>query len=480
MAKKRPIDTRQEPGSGVHNRVDRVFVPTRSELSGAHRMPTPPTSPQAPRPQRESASVIANELLASTRAATEAPETELSLRRQLSRLQRQLAESQRELANKDDEVAAEVEKRLQTARELEESLEMRRNMQERVDELLAYHARTAGIEARLQETIAAADELGQVNERERAATVAATARVEELNRAFEETRQLWNAERAMIEERNANEIAQLDAKRKAAVDASADALNAQAARLREAHEAQLAELRATHEQSLAALRTASEQSLSSLRADLAPKALQAHNLAEERERLIAELATVRNEAIRETVEREETYKREQAAAAEAAQTELATVARQHKADIDRLTAERDQQLAAAQQALKSAEARADAAEDQLDSLRLTIKSIQREAAEAKERVAALESDKKSTEDALERSRALIEALTDDKRVLQEAADAIANEARRNALDRHRFVAYLEEGLALLGALPPRDEPKDELEDESKDASSNDEPDTTSS
>jgi len=428
VTKKRPIDSRQEPGSGAHNRVDRVFVPTRTENSGAHRMPTPP----APRPQRESASAIANEILATSRASTEAPETELSLRRQLSRLQRQLAESQRELANKDDEVAAEVEKRLQTARELEEIFVQRQQMQERIDELLAYEARTAGIEQRLQETIAAADELVQVNERERAATSAAQAKVEELNVAFEETRQLWNAERAMIEERSANEIARIDSQRKAAVEASADALNAQAARLREAHEAQLGELKASHEQSLAALRTASEQSLSMLRADLAPKALQAHNLAEERERLIAELAAVRNDAIRETVEREETYKREQTAAAEAASDELAALIRNHNADIARFTAERDEQLITLQQAVKGSEARADAAEEQLEALRQTLKTVQREAAEAKERVAALESDKKSVEDALERSRSLIDAL--------------------------------------LGALPPRDDPsaKDESHDDTID------------
>src|SRR5690349_11086897 len=128
--KKRLIDHRQDPSSSSKaNRVDRVFIPNPGTIT--------------PRPSRESASQIANELLATTRAPTnESVDSELSLRRQLSRLQRQLAESQRELANKDDEVAAEVEKRLQTQRELEDALETARTMQARVEELTAYEART--------------------------------------------------------------------------------------------------------------------------------------------------------------------------------------------------------------------------------------------------------------------------------------------------------------------------------------------------
>jgi len=428
--KKRGVDQREDRSGGVSksNRVDRVFIPNST---GGRAAP------------RETASQIATDLLASTRAPTEAGDNELALRRQLSRLQRQLAESQRELANKDDEVAAEVEKRLQTQRDLDAQAEQRRQLQAKLDELLGYEARTAGIEQRLQDAIATADELVQVNERERAATAAALARVDELNVSFEETRTLWNTERAMIEERMTNEIAALDTQRKAAVEASADALNAQAGRLREAHEAQLAELRATHEQSLAMLR-----------GELEPQAVQAHSLAEERERLIAELATVRNETIRDTVEREEDYKRELAQAIEEKDAELAALARTHAAELARTTSERDAQIIALQQAVKAAEVQRQSLDEQAETLRQTLKTVQREAAELKERVAALEVDKQSVDEALERGRKMIETILDEKRQLDEQLAAAGDEMRRNATERRKFVAYLEEGLALLGALPP--------------------------
>jgi DNA repair exonuclease SbcCD ATPase subunit len=434
--KKRLIDHRQDPsGSSKANRVDRVFIPSPGTVT--------------PRPSRESASQIASELLATSRAPTnESIDSELSLRRQLSRLQRQLAESQRELANKDDEVAAEVEKRLQTQRELEDALETARAAQARVEELAAYEARTAGIEERLQDAIAAGDELVQVNRRERAATADALAKVNELNSAFEATRALWNAERTILEERYTNEVATLDGQRKAAVEASADALNAQAARLREAHDAQLAELRATHEQSLA-----------TLRGELEPQAVQAHSLAEERERLIAELATVRNETIRDTVEREEDYKRELQQTIDAKDAELAAAARTHAAELARTTNERDAQIIALQESVKAAEAFRAGVEEQAEELRRTLKTAQREVATLEEKVATLEVDKQSVADALERSRQANDAIVEDKRQLAEQLESSADEIRRNAMERRKFVAYLEEGLALLGALPPK--PADE-------------------
>jgi DNA repair exonuclease SbcCD ATPase subunit len=429
--KKRGIDHRQDAsGSSKANRVDRVFIPNPGTVT--------------PRPSRESASQIASELLATTRAPTnESVDSDLSLRRQLSRLQRQLAESQRELANKDDEVAAEVEKRLQTQRELEDLREINAATQAKLDELGAYEARTAGIEARLQDSIAAADELVQVNRRERAATADALAKVNELNNAFEATRSLWNAERGILEERYTNEIATLDGQRKAAVEASADALNAQAARLREAHEAQLVELRATHEQSLA-----------TLRGELEPQAVQAHSLAEERERLIAELATVRNETIRDTVEREEEYKRELQQTIDAKDAELAAATRTHAAELARVTNERDAQIIGLQETIKAADSVRTGLEEQAESLRQTLKTVQRDVAELREKVTALEVDKQSADEALERSRQANEALTEDKRKVAEQLATAVDESRRNVMERRKFVAYLEEGLALLGALPP--------------------------
>ena len=66
--KKRGIDHRQDAsGSSKANRVDRVFIPNPGTIT--------------PRPSRESASQIASELLATTRAPTnESVDSELSLR----------------------------------------------------------------------------------------------------------------------------------------------------------------------------------------------------------------------------------------------------------------------------------------------------------------------------------------------------------------------------------------------------------------
>lgn len=440
MQKKRGIDNRADGGgTSKANRVDRVFLPAGI----------------GPRPARDSnTSQIATELLATSRAPTQngigglgsvGGETELSMRRQMSRLQRQLAELQRELAMKDDEVAAEVEKRLQTQRELENYFDTHRALHERVEALEAYATRTTGIEERLADSIATSDELVQLNERERAMTAAAYKKIEEQQIGFEETRALWNSERKLLEERSANELAMLDGLRKAAVEASDDALAAQAARLREVHEAQLGELRATHEKTLAALR-----------ADLEPQAVQAHSLAEERERLIAELATVRNDAIRETVEREQDFKRDTARTAEAFAAELAALQRTSAADLARVTAERDQHELALQQHTKASEAQHRALEEQLETVRNILKGAQREVLGLKERLGALDAEKLVQAESLERSRTETEALLIAQRALTEQLTASGDEIRRSADERRKFVAYLEEGLALLGALPPAD------------------------
>jgi len=92
------------------------------------------------------------------------------------------------------------------------------------------------------------------------------------------------------------------------------------------------------------------------------------------------------------------------------------------------------------------------------SLREAQLKLQRELAETKERAAQLDADLKSAEERLMAASTNTESLVEDKRALREQLEASTNEARRNSLDRLRFVAYLEEGLALLGALPPAPEP----------------------
>lgn len=440
MTKKRPSgrDSRTEPNpigtppEAVTNyRVDRVFAPL-------------------PRPRE--ASQVANQLLERTRPRqTQQPlpgageSEELALRRQLSRLQRQLAEAQRELANKDDELAAEAERRLEALRLNEILVEQQRELQARNDELLGYEARTRGVEQRLQDQIAAADELAQLVEREHGRTAAAEARVDELTRVFDETRALWNTERATLEERARTEVAAVDAKRRAAIDAGEEAIAASTSRLREAHEAEVAELRAAH-----------ERSLSTLRGELEPKAVAAHSLAEERERLVNEIAALRSEVVRTATERDEARARELAQAADAHAADMDALVRGHVAELARVMREKEEQTIAAQQEARHAEMKLKAFDDTIVGLRESLKKAQRELSEAKERCTVLEADKHTLEDRLIVVGENADKMLEDQRLLREQIEAAESEVRRTSLDRLRFVAYLEEGLAMLGALPPSD------------------------
>ncbi len=437
------MDSRQEPADTseapeTNYRVDRVFGP-------------PPRLPRA-----ESASQVASELLERRRSGPTSPpfpspepEAELSLRRQLSRLQRQLAEAQSELANKDDELAAEIEKRLVSIVAHDALIEQQRQLQERVDQLAQYESRTAGIEQRLQEANASADEMAQFLEREREARMAAQAKVDELTTSFDETRALWNAERQMLEERSAAELAQLEAQRTSALEASEQAKTAAVARIEEAHAAEITELKAGHERSMAALR-----------GELEPRALEAHTLAEERERLINEIAALKSEAIREAAAHDEARARDLAQAAENYGVEQAAAARAHAAELAKANAERDEQLLTLQQSLRSSEALSKGLEEGITTIRETQLKVGRELAEARERASQLEANVKSLEERHALATSTTESLVEDKRALREALEASASETRRNSLDRLRFVAYLEEGLALLGALPPAPEAPD--------------------
>jgi len=422
------------PTEATNYRVDRVFAP-------------------APR-IRDSAQVAA-EILERTRPRQSTPpattpvtaaEGELTLRRELSRLQRQLSEAQRELANKDDELATEVEKRLADLAVQEARSEQVRELQARVDELAAYEARTKGVEARLQDQIAAADELAQAIEKEHARTQTAETRVDELTRAFDQTRALWSAERSLLEERARAEIDAAEAKRKAQAESTEEALATTTARLRDAHDGEVAELRSAHERALAALR-----------GELVPKALEAHNLAEERVRLASEIAALKVEATRVGAERDELHARELQQALESHATEQAQLARTHAAELARTITEKDEQLIALQQEVRMAEVKQKSFDDAVEGLRESLKQAQRELAESREKTNGLEADKITLQDRLIASGEAADRILEEQRSLREQIEASESEVRRAGMDRMRFVAYLEEGLALLGALPPAEQ-----------------------
>ena len=474
-------DSRVEPlpagtpvDSVTNYRVDRVFAPlprTRTQSQAAVPDPAseaanallatrrakktlPPSPATVPPASGAPAPALTTPIGSSEIPVTGDAEVELSLRRQLSRLQRQLAEAQRELANKDDELAAEVEKRLVDQATLAKLTEDHLLLQERVAELEAFETRTHGIDQRLQDSLAAYDELAQRCDRERELTAAATARVDELTRAFDETRALWNAERTMLEERTAAERLELEAQKKSAREEAEAAIATATARLRETHEQELTYLREAHERSLAALR-----------GELEPQVLAARELVEDKERLANELAAAKADAARTLAAREEAHARALEKLTEAHQAEVATLTRAAEADRTKLVAERDLHVLGLQQQIRGSEAREQSLDQTVATLRESELDLKRQLAEAREKASQLEADLGSVEARLALATRSVETTLADKRAVEAQLATVETEARRNAMDRLRFVAYLEEGLAMLGALPPAitieaDEPPD--------------------
>ena len=446
-------DPRQDPSdpetvedTAERFRVDRVYA-----------------SPSRPRP-RESVpaatiaapSATADTIMARPKRTSEPPsspggevvDTELSLRRQLSRLQRQFADGQRELANKEDELAAELEHRLLITAARDKILDDLRDRDERIAELAAYATRTTGIEQRLAESIAFAEELGQALDGERAEHNAAKIRVEQLTLAMEEARVRRIDERAALEEHHADELELIESQRREAAEAAEAAMAAATSRMSDAFDLEQAELRAAHERSLA-----------TLRGELEPKVLEARNLAEERERLASEITALKSEAVRTAAELSEAHKRELTHVAETYANTLAVQSRAHATELTRALGERDLEILDHQKTVREAELREQHWDKTTTALRETQKRLLLELAESKERITLVEAEQASVEERLGAATIATERLAEELDVLREQLEASRGEARRNLLDRQHFIAYLEDGLNLLGVAPPPADPR---------------------
>lgn len=374
---------------------------------------------------------------------TDPGDTELALRRQLSRLQRQLSDAQRELANKDEELAAAVEKRVDITKQFEETLIQLRDAQTEVDDLKDAKSLAAGIEQRLQDAVAAADELSHQLERERSERATIEAQLEQTNTTFEKARQLWKDETAIDEKAHAAELEKLEAARRAAIEAAEAAKDAAIERQKQAHESELEELRAAH-----------ERELSVVRGELEPKVAEARNLSLEIERLTSEIAAARAEHMRELGERAELYKWEQQQAADTFAAQLATVERKLESEKAAVEAERTALKDTLGITERNATLREQLWEQTTSALRESQKKLQQDLAETKERATQAEEAKTALEQRLATTTAQLDELLESQRTLEMRVDAAETEARRNMLDRERFAAYLEEGLAMLGAVPP--------------------------
>ena len=398
--------------------MDRVYVAPPSTVQVPARISSPAIS--ASTASLMSSARTRRNATVSPNAAAET-EGELALRRSLSRLQRQLADAQRELANKDEELAVEVEKRADAIDAHDAILEELEITKQAQAELVDYRARTTGVEQRLQEAVATADELAA---------------------HFDDARSKWTAERLRLEEQRLGETTALEQSKRAAIESAEAAMQGTTERLRAAHEEELGQLRAAHERSLAALR-----------GELEPKALEARSLSEERERLTSELAALRTETSRAAAETLETHTREVQNLTEQHASDQSALTSRHASELSRLTLERDEKASALEQATRNTEMREQYWESTVNGLREGQKRLQREVAEARERIAALETDKASGEDRFTTVSTLATELTETNRALTMRSEAAETDARRNHLDRQRFASYLEEGLALLGVLP---------------------------
>src|SRR6185503_5842541 len=103
-------------------------------------------------------------------------------------------------------------------------------------------------------------------------------------------------------------------------------------------------------------------------------------------------------------------------------------------------------------------------EQTVTSLRDSQRKLQQEVADARERAAQAEASKWPVETRLVGTLQAHEKAQEQIRELSERLDLEEAESRRNALDRQRFAAYLEEGLAMLGAIPPGPEHDEDLPD----------------
>jgi chromosome segregation ATPase len=431
-----PRDHRSEPDEGSTSekfRVDRVFVPTP-----AARRDTGSTPPLTRRPSGQTQPPVPG-------TVPGMDDAELALRRQLSRLQRQLADAQRELANKDDELAVSVEKRVEVQTAYDAAIGKLEAAQQMFEEINADRERLSGVEQRLQDSIATADELNHQLERERAERGAMAVQFDEANAAFERARALWKDETAVQQEHHAAELAKVEVEKRRAIDAAEAAMKLVMERQDKAHADKAADLEAAHKRALA-----------TLRGELEPKVAEARNLAASIERLNSEIAALRSEQLRELAERNDLHKWETQQASEAHTTELAALARKHEADV----AKANEELAAKVQALATAERnqelREQLWEQTTNGLRESQKKIQQELAEAKEKLAQEGASKWAVEQRLVGVLQQLEQVTNAQRDLEKRLEIAEGEARHNALDRQRFAAYLEEGLAMVGALPPKD------------------------
>jgi chromosome segregation ATPase len=432
--RQRRFDPRREPEEekpGERNHIDRVFRPT-SQTASPLANATSVSEPRLAAP------------VASRPTSSDTREDDVALRRELSQLERQLADAQRELANKDEELASQLEKQLLAAAEVTAMHEQLRSERARAEQLTAQLAAASGLEQRVEESLSNAHDLADTLAREREKRDLLDRRVSELIGQVAGDRARWTDQRARLETQHTVQLDALEGARRVALETALAAHDGDLMRIEEHHRAELARQRAHYERELAALR-----------GELAPNVVEARSLDAERERVASELAALRAEAAKAVAERDEQHKGELVQIAVSHNDDLTAQARELAAELARVSAERDAATAAAAEVARAARQQEQQWESTAAQLRQQLKELQTQLGEAKETRGWLEADKATADERLTAAAREVLALSDEGRALRDRIEAAEAEVRRSAQDRARYIAYLEEGLAMLGALPPK-------------------------
>lgn len=143
---------------------------------------------------------------------------------------------------------------------------------------------------------------------------------------------------------------------------------------------------------------------------------------------------------------------------EAHAAQLQAQARAHSTELTRMSEEVLAANEAGQLIERNATLREQLWEQTVQALRESQKKLQQELAAVKERVAQAEANEQAAEQRLASAQDELERVRDEARALRDQLEETEREVRDSGLDRERFAAYLEEGLAMLGASAPRVSP----------------------
>lgn len=414
MKRQGPHDPRQDADDepATQRRVDRVFGP----------------------PPREIAAVpVASEQVV-------ADESEMQLRRQVTKLQRQLADALREVADVQEQLQNECEFRLLITAARDKLATELEPLQYRIAELLAEQAQMQDLAQQLADDNASnVERLSAALAESEAKYAAAEAKMSELHAEIEDASMLRIEERARLVDRHSKELERIDQERQQAlVDAEA-LYEARHAVMREQFDAEVAELHAAHERSIALLR-----------GEVEPKLLEARVVAEERERLANELATVRREAERELGACRDVHARDFAQLAEKHASEMAALARTGAAELSRALGERDVEILEHQQTLRKAELKERELDDTIRQLRGAQEQLRSAVTAGERKLAETTAAKTAVDERLLTATLSNERLAAEMAGLRGRIDQFERDARHASAERKQLIGCLQDGLMLLG------------------------------